>query len=82
MEFSIKNGNPEKQRNACVIVGVYESRKLSTAAAAIDRASDGYLGSIMRRGDMEGKLGSSLLLHNVPGTMCDRVLLIGLGKER
>lgn len=82
MEFSIKNGNPEKQRNACVIVGVYESRKLSAAAAAIDRASDGYLGSIMRRGDMEGKLGSSLLLHNVPGTLCDRVLLIGLGKER
>jgi leucyl aminopeptidase len=82
MEFSIKNGNPEKQRNACVVVGVYESRKLSAAAAAIDRASDGYLGSIMRRGDMEGKLGSSLLLHNVPGTLCDRVLLIGLGKER
>ena len=82
MEFSIKNGNPEKQRNACVIVGVYESRKLSAAAAAIDRASDGYLGSILRRGDMEGKLGSSLLLHNVPGTLCDRVLLVGLGKER
>lgn len=82
MEFSIKNGNPEKQRNACVIVGVFESRKLSAAAAAIDRASDGYLGSILRRGDMDGKLGSTLLLHNVPGTLCDRVLLVGLGKER
>jgi len=82
MEFSIKNGNPEKQRNACVIVGVFESRKLSTSATAIDRAADGYLGSILRRGDMEGKLGSTLLLHNVPGTLCDRVLLVGLGKER
>ncbi len=82
MEFSIKNGNPEKQRNACVIVGVFETRKLSEAAIAIDRASDGYLGSILRRGDMEGKLGSTLLLHNVPGTLCDRVLLVGLGKER
>ncbi len=82
MEFSIKNGNPEKQRNGCVIVGVFDSRKLSAAATAIDRASDGYLGSILRRGDMEGKLGSTLLLHNVPGTLCDRVLLVGLGKER
>ena len=82
MEFSIKNGNPEKQRNACVIVGVFETRKLSAAATVIDRASDGYLGSILRRGDMEGKLGSTLLLHNVPGTLCDRVLLVGLGKER
>jgi leucyl aminopeptidase len=31
---------------------------------------------------MEGKLGSTLLLHSVPGTLCDRVLLVGLGKER
>lgn len=82
MEFSIKNGNPEKQRNACVIVGVFETRKLTNAATAIDRAADGYLGSILRRGDMEGKLGSTLLLHNVPGTLCDRVLLVGLGRER
>ncbi|OIQ86326.1 cytosol aminopeptidase [mine drainage metagenome] len=82
MEFSIKNGNPEKQRNACVIVGVFETRKMTAAATAIDRAADGYLGSIMRRGDMEGKLGSTLLLHDVPGTLCDRVLLVGLGRER
>ena len=82
MEFSIKNGNPEKQRNDCVIVGVFEPRKLSTAAQAIDRASGGYVASILRRGDMEGKLGSTLLLHNVPGTLCQRLLLVGLGKER
>ena len=82
MEFSIKNGNPEKQRNDCVIVGVYEGRKLSSAAAAVDTASSGYLAGILRRGDMGGKLGSTLLLHSVPGTMTDRVLLVGLGKER
>ncbi len=82
MEFSIKNGNPEKQRNACVIVGVFEHRKLSEAAAEIDRASDGYLASLLRRGDMDGKLGSTLMVHNVPGTLCERVLLVGCGKER
>jgi leucyl aminopeptidase len=82
MEFSIKNGNPEKQRNACVIVGVFEHRKLSEAALEIDRASDGYLGSLLRRGDMDGKLGSTLMVHNVPGTLCERVLLVGCGKER
>ncbi len=82
MEFSIKNGNPEKQRNACVIVGVFEHRKLSEAAGEIDRASDGYLSSLMRRGDMDGKAGSTLLVHNVPGTLCERILLVGCGKER
>lgn len=81
MEFSIKSSNPEKQRSACVIVGVYESRKLSAAASALDAASNGYLTAILERGDMEGKLASSLILHNVPATQCERVLLVGLGKE-
>jgi leucyl aminopeptidase len=82
VEFSIKSGSPEKQRTACVVVGVYEPRRLSLAGDLIDRISDGYVTDIIRRGDMEGKLGSTLLLHNVPHTLCDRVLLVGLGKER
>jgi len=82
MEFSIKSGSPEKQRGACVVVGVFESRKLTPSAKAIDKASENHLSDILRRGDMDGKSGSTLLLHNVPGTLCDRVLLVGLGKEK
>jgi len=82
VEFSIKSGSPEKQRSACVVVGVYESRKLTLAAELLDKAADGYISGIVRRGDMEGKSGSTLLLQNVPGTLCERVLLVGLGKEK
>jgi leucyl aminopeptidase len=48
----------------------------------LDKASGGYISDIVRRGDMEGKAGSTLLLHNVPATLCDRILLVGLGKEK
>ncbi|MBS4096923.1 MAG: leucyl aminopeptidase [Sulfuricella sp.] len=82
MEFSIKSGSPEKQRTSCVVVGVFESRKLSDAADQIDRVSKEHLSEILRSGDMDGKLGSTLLLRNIPATLCDRVLLVGLGKER
>jgi leucyl aminopeptidase len=82
MEFTIKSGSPEKQRSACVVVGVFDNRKLSLSAELIDRASNGYISEIIRRGDMEGKLGATLLLHSVRGTLADRVLLLGLGKER
>jgi leucyl aminopeptidase len=82
MDFNIKSGNPEKQRTACVIVGVFESRRLSPAAKAIDDVSDKHLSNLIRRGDMEGNKGQYLLLHNVPGMIADRVLLIGCGKER
>lgn len=82
MEFSIRSGSPEKQRSACVVVGVFEPRKLSLPAEVIDNAARGHLSDLLRRGDMEGKAGSTLLLHNVPGTLADRVLLVGLGKEK
>ncbi|MBK1680080.1 leucyl aminopeptidase [Rhodocyclus tenuis] len=82
MEFSIKSGSPEKQRSACVVVGVFEPRKLSLPAELLDNAARNYLSDVIRGGDMEGKAGSTLLLHKVPGTLCDRVLLVGLGKEK
>ena len=82
MEFSIKSGSPEKQRSACVVVGIFEPRKLSAAAEVIDNAAQQFLSDILRRGDMEGKAGTSLLLHGVPGVEADRILLVGLGKER
>lgn len=82
MEISIKSGSPEKQRGACVVVGIFEHRKPSLAAELIDKSANGYLSDILRRGDMDGKSGSSLILHNVPGIASERVLLVGLGKER
>ena len=82
MEFFVKSGSPEKQKTGCLIVGVFESRKLSAPAQQIDDISEGYINSIVKRGDMEGKFGQTLLLHSVPGASCDRVLLVGCGKER
>ncbi|HMC13037.1 MAG TPA: leucyl aminopeptidase [Gallionellaceae bacterium] len=80
MEFSIKQGSPEKLRSECVVVGVYEGNKMSAAAQALDKASRHYLGGIIARGDMNGKAGSTLLLQKIPGVASERVLLVGLGK--
>jgi leucyl aminopeptidase len=82
MNFTITSGNPGKQRSACVVVGIFESHRLSTSAQAIDTASKKHLSKILKRGDMNGKIGQSLLLHNVPGTTAERVLLVGCGKEK
>jgi leucyl aminopeptidase len=64
------------------MVGVFETRKLTPAAAALDRASGGRLSTILRRGDMDGSAGRTLLLHDVPRIAAERILLIGLGPER
>ena len=82
MEFSIKLGSPEKQRSGCVVVGVFEGGKLSDAAKLLDVSARGALGKIIARGDMSGKIATTLLLHNVPNVLCERVLLVGLGEHR
>jgi len=82
MEYSVKSGNPEKQRIGCVVIPIYASRKLSPSARIIDKASNGYISNLIRRGEIEGDLGNCLLLHNVENTLCDRILLIGCGKEK
>ncbi len=81
MEFSIKSGSPDKARCDCIAVGVFDSRTLSAPAQRLDKSAGGHLTGILHQGDMEGKAGTSLLLHGTPGITAGRVLLVGLGKE-
>jgi leucyl aminopeptidase len=82
MEFSVKSGTPEKQRSGCLVAAVFEARKLSDVARQIDEVCDGTLTAILRRGDLDGRLGQTLLLHNLPNLPSERVLLVGCGKEK
>jgi leucyl aminopeptidase len=81
MEFHISGGNLERQRTGCVVAGVYEGRKLAPSAAQLDAASNHALNHVIGRGDLEGKLATTLLLHDVAHVSAERVLLVGLGKE-
>ena len=58
MEFSVKSGSPEKQRSACIVVGVFEPRRLSPVVEQLDKISDGYISALLRRGELEGRSGS------------------------
>ncbi|HUX91392.1 MAG TPA: leucyl aminopeptidase [Gallionellaceae bacterium] len=86
MEFSIKQGSPEKHvgtaklRSGCVMVCVFDGGKLTDAAQVLDKSAQHYISDIIARGDMTGKAASTLLLHNVPNVASERVLLLGLGK--
>jgi leucyl aminopeptidase len=80
VEFSIKQGSPDKLKSGCVVVGIYEGGKLSPAAQALDKAAKHALSDLIARGDMRGKSATTLLLHQIPGITAERVLLVGLGK--
>ena len=79
MQFSTSSGNPAKTRTQCVLVGIYENNKLSDTAKLFDKASKGYLKKVIGRGDISGKAGQTLMLHDVPGINAPRVMLVGCG---
>ncbi|HKI74071.1 MAG TPA: M17 family peptidase N-terminal domain-containing protein, partial [Pseudomonadales bacterium] len=81
MQFGTKSGNPAKTRCQCVVAGVYEDNKLTATAKQLDQASGGYIRKILNRGEINGKAGQSLMLHDVPDINSPRVLLVGLGKR-
>jgi leucyl aminopeptidase len=82
MEFKIKSGDLTRQKTPCLILGVFEKRKLSGPAEAIDKASFGHLTEVLAKGDMEGDKGRTLMLYGVPGLEAERVLLVGCGKRK
>ena len=82
MDISVKTTVAPTQRSACLVIGVFERRKLSSAAAALDSASNGYLSKLLQYGEMDGKPEQTLLLHAVDGIAAQRILLIGCGKEK
>ena len=82
MDYTVKSGDPEKQRSACVVIGVFEGRKLSASGKRLDAAAQGGLAALLRRGDIDGQRGQTLLLHSPAGLLCERLLLVGCGKEK
>jgi leucyl aminopeptidase len=80
MEFSVKTGHAEKQKTHCIVTGVFETRTPSMSTQQLNDASAGYLTELLMSGDLDGKLGETLLVAKVPKLLCDRVLLIGCGR--
>lgn len=82
MEQLSDHGLPQHFSSACVVVGVFQSGHLSAAAEAVDQASGGLLTAICEGGDMDGRVGQTLLLHRLPNVAAERVLLVGCGREK
>jgi leucyl aminopeptidase len=83
MDFSIKAFDTKNTlaaaKSGCVAVAVFENKKLSEAAKALDL--NGEISAAVKSGDISGKPGSTLLLRGVAGVTAARVLLVGIGAD-
>ncbi|MEH6437960.1 leucyl aminopeptidase [Massilia sp. DD77] len=83
MDFSIKAFDTKNTlaaaKTGCVAVAVFENKKLSAAAQALD--VNGEISAALKSGDISGKAGTTLLLRGVAGVSAARVLLVGMGSN-
>jgi len=79
--LTLEQASPSRYRADVLVIGVYADGTLSAAGRAIDDASKGRLAALVKRGDLEGKPGSTLMLYDLPGVPTPRVLLVSLGEK-
>ncbi|TDK67005.1 leucyl aminopeptidase [Sapientia aquatica] len=81
MDFSTKpidaKSNFTSSKTACIVVGIYENKKLTPEAEALN--AQGAIAAVLKSGDITGKVGSTLVLRQVAGVAAERVVLVGLG---
>ncbi|MCW8918456.1 MAG: leucyl aminopeptidase [Gammaproteobacteria bacterium] len=82
MEFTATAAIPAKATSACLILGIYEGQKLTPSAIWINEVSGGLLNRVLKGGDLKGKVGDTLMLHQPEGIGCQRLLLVGCGQEQ
>lgn len=81
MKFLLKTLELKNLTTDCVIIGIYENGSLTEAALALDKLSHGYVKTLLKQGEFQGKLGQTFLAYLVPHIKAKRVLLVGLGKN-
>ncbi len=82
MDFQVSSGKLHKQRTSCLVLGVFEGRRFGEFSQQLDPHNMETLNENLKRGNVDGKVGQSLLLFDVPGFSAERILLVGCGKER
>ena len=80
MEYTVKNGAPEKQKTQCLVAGL-SSGKLTGTAAQLNDAANGLLATLKKKKDISGKSGELLLLSYVPELTAERLILVGTGES-
>lgn len=81
MDYSLKCDSPEKLSSDCLVIGFYQKRKLSPTATVVDEYLGGLVSRLLKRDDVEGKTGDTLLINHLPQGKIERLLLVGLGKK-
>jgi leucyl aminopeptidase len=81
MDYSLKSAPVTSVATHCLVLGYHDKRKLTPTAAEVDAALGGMLSKLLKRDELEGKVGEILLINHLEHDNIERILLVGLGKK-
>ncbi len=82
MELKIVHGAPLEKKTPCLVLGAFEGKLKTQLLKDLDRHLDGTLSRALRDKEFSGKHRENLLFYPASGLPAERILLIGLGKEK
>ena len=81
MEIRVISGDLARISTEAAVVGVFEETgKPEGELLSFDRALDGVIGAILRRGEFKGKPGEISVVYSLGRAPAERIVLLGLGK--
>ncbi|MFN7888061.1 MAG: M17 family peptidase N-terminal domain-containing protein, partial [Betaproteobacteria bacterium] len=81
MNITLSTTPAATTKTGTLVLGAFADGTFPGTTQAIDDASGGKLATIVKRGDLDAKTGSTLLIPDLPGVAAERVLLVALGKR-
>ena len=82
MQFVTAHASLTQSTSPCLVVPVFDGKKLGSSASELDQHSQGLLKQVLKGGDLSGAVGQTLLLSAPQGLSCKRLLLVGCGKKK
>ncbi|MBI4334165.1 MAG: leucyl aminopeptidase [Chloroflexi bacterium] len=83
MDIKVVTGNIVEQKTDAIIVNLFEGvDKPAGATGAVDKALGGLITRLIASGEIKGKSKESTLIHTQGRMVPERVLVMGLGKQK
>ncbi|TEU16346.1 MAG: leucyl aminopeptidase [Dehalococcoidia bacterium] len=83
MEIKVRVGDIAQIEADAIVVNLFEGvDQPGSATAAVDKALDGAIGSLISRGEIKGKFGEVSIVHTLGKLPARKVAIAGLGKRQ
>ncbi len=81
METIAKTASVEKEAADCVVVGIFNPKRLSPSAKKLDKLYKGIISNASQKGLASSNLGQATTLHNTAHSKHQSIVIVGCGKK-